>query len=573
MPDQHSGSTPDYPSYAADHGKTDQSQLAAQIKHLLAVVADLQRKLDHAADGDVQAGARFDDTLLRLVSRIAMILQAEKCVFLMFNRQTAELVALPPAFGLLPQEVEIFRLPASTGMSGLVFLSGQPVIYNDPLNHPQAAHTLINALNIRSGCCAPLVVQRRDLSNRVVDTQTIGVVHVMNKRYGLPFNEEDLHLLERLSRNAAAVITSAQMYREASEGNRELISTFESLGAGLVLVNANKHITLVNGQAESILPGLQQAALQKEDYHTALPQHELVSLFDNALTTRKEGSTELNTAEDRIFRVSVTPVKSDDGVDTAGAVAIFNDITDIRAIDRMKSSFVSTVSHELRTPLTSIKGFVSTLLADTEGYYDEPARREFLGIIDQETDRLRRLIDDLLSMSRVESGRTLDMHLQWINIAPVLQQVVAVQQAGSPKHKIQISVLSDMPQVYADSDKIEQILYNLISNAVKYQPDGGPIQVTLSMEPNSGSYCIQVVDEGVGIPTEQLPLIFDRFHRVESGQNVQIAGTGIGLFLVKHLTAAHGGEVSVSSIPGKGSCFTVKMPIRAVLSPIDSKNI
>ncbi len=570
MPDQHTGSTPDRPPSAADDSIDSPTQLAAQVKHLLSVVEDLQRKLNQTSDGEAVAGARFDDTLLRLVSRIAMILQAEKCVFLMFNRPTAELVALPPAFGLTLHETELFRIPASTGMSGLVFLSGQPVIYNDPSENPRSDHVLVHALGVKNGCCAPLVVQRRDLANHVVDSQTIGVVHVMNKRYGLPFNDEDLHLLERLARNAAAVITSAQMYREASEGNSELISTFESLGAGLVLVNANKHITLVNGQAESILPGLQQAALQKEDYHSALPQHELVSLFDNALTTRKEGSTELSTQEDRIFSVNVTPVKTDDGLDTAGAVAVFNDITDMRLIDRMKSSFVSTVSHELRTPLTSIKGFVSTLLGDTEGYYDAAARKEFLNIIDQETDRLRRLIDDLLSMSRVEAGRSLDMHLQWMSIIPVLQQVVAVQQAGTPRHKIELQVPTEMPQVYADSDKLEQILYNLINNAVKYQPEGGPIRVTLSLETSSGSYRIDVVDQGVGIPPEQLPLIFDRFHRVASSQNVQISGTGIGLFLVKHLTASHGGDVSVSSTPGEGSCFTVRMPIRAVLSPVDT---
>lgn len=572
MPDQHTGSTPGQLPLNADDDTNNATQLAAQVEHLLGIVADLQRKLDHS-EGEAKAGVRFDDTLMRLVSRIAMILQAEKCVFLMFNRSTAELVALPPAFGLAAQEVELFRLPASTGMSGLVILSGQPVIYNDPSDNPRSDHVLVHALGVKNGCCAPLVVQRRDLENHVVDSQTIGVVHVMNKRYGLPFSDEDLHLLERLARNAAAVITSAQMYREASEGNSELISTFESLGAGLVLVNANKHITLVNGQAESILPGLQQAALQKEDYHSALPQHELVSLFDNALTTRKEGSTELQTQEDRIFRVNVTPVKTDDGLDTAGAVAVFNDITDIRMIDRMKSRFVSTVSHELRTPLTSIKGFVSTLLGDSEGYYDEAARREFLGIIDQETDRLRRLIDDLLSMSRVEAGRSLDMHLQWINIIPVLQQVVAVQQAGTHQHQIELQVPDEMPQVYADSDKLEQILYNLISNAVKYQPDGGPVRVTLSLEASSGSYRIDVVDQGVGIPPDQLPLIFDRFHRVESSQNVQISGTGIGLFLVKHLTASHGGDVSVSSTPGEGSCFTVRMPLRAVLSPVDTSSL
>ena len=556
-----------------DLNTMSREQLAAQIEHLLAVVADLQHKLDHANPDKSGADVQFRDTLLRLVSRIAMILQAEKCVVMLFNHQTAELCAVSPAFGFTQQEADLLRLPASVGMSGLVFLTGQPIAYNDPKNDFRMDSTLVTALNIQNGCSAALVVQKRNLANQVVDSFTLGVVHVMNKRYGLSFNEEDLRLLERLSRNAAAVITSARMYQEAAEDHKELISTFESLGAGLVLVNANKHITLVNSQAESIMPGLQQAALNKEDYHSAFTQPELVSLFDTALTTRKEGSTEITTADERIYQVSVTPVKTEDELSSTGAVAIFNDITDIRALDRMKNSFVSTVSHELRTPLTSIQGFVTTLLEDTEGYYDDSTRKEFLGIINQEAERLRRLIDDLLSMSRVEAGRPLELHLEWMDIIPIISKVVAFEQAVSAQHQIELSLPSEMPNVYADKDKLEQVLYNLINNAVKYQPNGGPIQVTLTYEQSLGCYSIQVTDHGVGIPPDQLSMIFNKFHRVQSGSNAQITGTGIGLFLVKHLIAAHGGEVTVSSILAEGSTFTVKLPLRAVLCPIDMNTI
>jgi two-component system phosphate regulon sensor histidine kinase PhoR len=225
----------------------------------------------------------------------------------------------------------------------------------------------------------------------------------------------------------------------------------------------------------------------------------------------------------------------------------------------MKSEFVSTVSHELRTPLTSIKGFTRTLLEDTEGYYDRDTQMEFYRIIDTECDRLVRLISDLLNLSRIESGRALELVLTEVDLRELIGRVVDSQRAYTDKHEFRIICQDDLPVITADRDKVDQVLTNLLSNAIKYSPDGGDI-VVHAREIGDNRVAVSVTDHGIGIPDEQIAKLFTRFHRVDSGDSRKQYGTGIGLYLVKHLVEAHQGEVSVESEQGDGSTFTFVIP-------------
>jgi len=391
------------------------------------------------------------------------------------------------------------------------------------------------------------------------------VVHAVNKRCGGSFNEEDVRLLERLARNAAAVIVSAQLYREVVEEKEELQHTIESLYAGLVMVNKYERITQMNASARRIFGVKNGENVIGKPFKEVINIDKVRELFENALYNRDEQAAEISVKDqeseaERIFQVQAAIVRGDDDNDLIGAVAIFNDITEIRNVERMKTAFVSTVSHELRTPLTSIKGFVSTLLQDTEGYYDRETQREFLQIIDTETDRLKRLIDDLLNVSRIESGRALQLNPKPIDLPSLAERVATIQRSYTNKHQIILDFPEDFPTIVADEDKIDQILTNLINNAIKYSPRGGEVRV--KGVPEGETVLISVSDQGIGIPKEHLHKIFERFHRVDNRDTREAGGTGIGLFLVKHLVERHGGTIWVESEEGKGSTFYFRLPLQ-----------
>jgi two-component system phosphate regulon sensor histidine kinase PhoR len=233
----------------------------------------------------------------------------------------------------------------------------------------------------------------------------------------------------------------------------------------------------------------------------------------------------------------------------------------MKNIDKMKSSFVAMASHELRTPLTAIKGFSSTLLEGIdEDMYSKEDQREFLGIVVSECDRLRRLIDDLLNTSRIESGQSLKPDYSRFELMPLLEKSVAVQQQASNRHKVMLKVHNELPQtIVGDQDKFDQILTNLLNNAIKYSPAGGDVIVHAKSE--GDDILIGVQDQGLGIPKEHLSKVFERFHRVDNEDNRKIYGTGLGLFLVKHLVeSVHMGQIWAESEVGVGSTFYVRIP-------------
>lgn len=260
---------------------------------------------------------------------------------------------------------------------------------------------------------------------------------------------------------------------------------------------------------------------------------------------------------DRIYEVQTALVRNEEGKDL-GAVAIFMDITELRNIDKMKSSFVAMASHELRTPLTAIKGFVSTLLADDNFALED--RREFYSIIDQEADRLTRLINDLLNTARIEAGQSLKPDYSEVDPNRLVEKVVMIQRQTTSRHKVELSVPHPLPKIMADEDKLDQILTNLLNNAIKYSPNGGTI--TVRAEVDGKDILFGVEDEGLGIPADHLPKVFERFHRVDNEDNRKIYGTGLGLYLVKHLVeGVHLGKIWAESTVGKGSTFWFRIPL------------
>jgi two-component system sensor histidine kinase KdpD len=231
------------------------------------------------------------------------------------------------------------------------------------------------------------------------------------------------------------------------------------------------------------------------------------------------------------------------------------EVANLKKLDRLKTELLGTVSHELRTPLAAIKGYATTLIQHERMKAEE--RREFLSIIDSESDRLEELISNLLDMSRLEAG-VLRVDPAPVRLAPVISTVVERAQHLTQDHSIAFDCQDD-PWVRADVPRVLQIVTNLLNNAIKYSPDGGPITVVAWQRQSMLN--VSVIDPGVGIPPRELDTIFDRFHRVEGDLARRVSGTGLGLAICRGLVEAHGGRIWVESEPGSGSSFTFSLPI------------
>jgi two-component system phosphate regulon sensor histidine kinase PhoR len=546
------------------------SSLKHQLEEAQKRIDELERQREEvrktATSGveDVGTLPEATATLRRLVQRIAMILQAEKIVVMFYDRESGELGGIPPAYGIEDDRLKMFRMRATQGISGQVFRDNEPVIFHDAAGDPRTQKDPFSILGVQNGITVPLVIERRDEENRVVDRSTIGVLHAFNKRHGEDFNDEDVRLLERMARNVGAIIANLQLYREVLEEREELLQTFESLTAGLILVSPEGRISQMNASARTIFglthPDQKATDVLGKQYSDVIGNDEFKELYRQTMNGEETSSTVELTVQianiDRIYQCQAAEVKGEDNK-SLGVVAIFNDVTDMKNIDRMKSSFVAMASHELRTPLTAIKGFVSTLLMD-DGFSDDE-RREFYMIIDQECDRLTRLINDLLNTARIEAQESLKPHYAQVDLTALLEKTLLIQKQSTTRHELKLDVRGPLPKIIGDEDKLDQILTNLLNNAIKYSPNGGDIVLHAVSE--DGWVTIGIQDQGLGIPKDQLTKVFDKFHRVNNEDNRRIYGTGLGLFLVKHLVeSVHLGKIWVESDVGKGSTFLFRIP-------------
>lgn len=234
---------------------------------------------------------------------------------------------------------------------------------------------------------------------------------------------------------------------------------------------------------------------------------------------------------------------------------VAHDITQRKQLENVKDELVSMVSHELRTPLASLRGFAELMLTRD---YSEARRREFLTIIHKESRRLADLINNFLDLQRIQSGRQV-YAFEALEPEALLQEALNLFQPGNPQHRLELQLISPLPRMRGDRDRVRQVLTNLVSNALKYSPEGG--RVVLGAKQEGDEVRIWVSDEGIGIPAEILPHLFTKFYRVDNAVNRGIAGTGLGLALVRQIVENHGGQVWAESAPGQGSTFCFSLPV------------
>lgn len=230
----------------------------------------------------------------------------------------------------------------------------------------------------------------------------------------------------------------------------------------------------------------------------------------------------------------------------------------LKELDRMKSEFLSTAAHELRTPLTSILGFSEILLTRK---LDEERKNKFLKIINEESMSLSSLINDLLDLSRIESGRGFKISKAPIEIKEIILENINLFKHQTDKHTFKVNLPSDLVKLEADKDKINRVIENLLSNATKFSPEGG--EITVSMEKTKDKVKVNISDSGIGIPEKDLPHIFDRFYRADNASSEAIGGTGLGLAIVKYIIESHKGRILAQSKLGKGSTFSFTLPLES----------
>jgi two-component system phosphate regulon sensor histidine kinase PhoR len=357
--------------------------------------------------------------------------------------------------------------------------------------------------------------------------------------------------INALARNLSELTINEQLQAE------QLSTVVDNTESGLVLIDEKGYIHLVNrkflsmfGKAPKDYVGfLYYDVFDNEKIHKTVQE---TFLYEKNIKTAITHETE---ADKSYLEIAGAPIFDEKG-QLKGAVLVLYDITDLKNLELMRKDFVANVSHELKTPITSIKGFAETLLDGAKD--DKASSEEFLSIIYEETARMQLLIDDLLTLSRLERDG-IELIKTTVDLPAVVEEITPLFRQKTLKQQINFTAeAQDNLTVKADKDKLKQVIINLLNNAISYTQAGG--SVSLNIEETKEFIRIRVKDTGIGMEMETLPRIFERFYRVDKARSRNTGGTGLGLAIVKHITEVHGGKITVESKPDEGTLFSVYFP-------------
>jgi len=392
----------------------------------------------------------------------------------------------------------------------------------------------------------------RDITSAVMDMAGGN----LTRRTGVRSNDEMGILAHAFNEMGQHIETSMQA--ETAAKNRLeaiLINTVN----GIVLIDAEGRIAYANPAALSLL-GLSDPVTGRK-YVEMINPYEILTMIDEAKHNMVpvKRSLVLHTLGSKIIEANVVPIPAQNA-DSPDILVVMNDISELKRLEQVRKDFVANVSHELKTPVAAISGFAETLR--DQGAGDPASVAEFSGIIYDEAQRLAMMINRLLELSKLESEQY-PLKITEINLNQLLGDTVNRMSKSAALRNIELSYRQPAQEVnlVSDSNQIDQILMNLLDNAIKYSPDGGKIEIELAQEDKKA--LIIVEDHGTGIPEQDLSRIFERFYRVDKDRSRKTGGTGLGLAIVKHLAESLGGEIKVTSQLGSGSTFTVILPKEA----------
>jgi signal transduction histidine kinase len=361
---------------------------------------------------------------------------------------------------------------------------------------------------------------------------------------------------------AAAFETMRRRVAEATSALREerdvLNAVLESAGDGILMTDLGGAPVVANGRWAEYAGGAGLAAGAGLARVGGTGTLETAARDWLAAGERVTGADFVHEAPPyRWFRCYSAPVRQA-GAAAIGRIFVLRDVTHENEAERMRSALISTVSHELRSPLTAISGYTATLLHG--GPWDQETEREFLEIVADAAEKLSRLVDSLLDAAKLEAG-VLSLEREPVRVERIAERMIAQRRPLAPHHTLEVETDGGLPLADADPLRVEQVLTNLVENAIKYSPDGGRIAVRLTHDQSEGALVVRVEDQGVGISPEQAERLFERFYRVDGALARKTKGVGLGLFICKSLVAAHGGRIWVDSTPGAGSRFSFTLPL------------
>jgi PAS domain S-box-containing protein len=498
----------------------------------------------------------YDMTLER-VARLAVPRLADWCAVDMVEEgdqvRRVAIAHVDPAKAGIARTLQERYPPALDAEEGIarVLRTGRPVFREfDPVllraiarDEEHLSH--LEGLGVGAYLCVPLVARGR----------TLGAITLVSAESRRRYGEADLPLAEELARRAAIAVDNARLFHEA-ESRGHAARALAYVADGVFLVDREGIVRFWNPAAEAIT-GLRAADVVGRPAEAAVPGWaailERVELASAPGAEGGRAATVPLELDGRELWLSIGGVGFEEGT-----VFAFRDLTEERAIEQMKSDFVSTVSHELRTPLAAIYGAARTLMRGDIDLRAEQ-RQTLLDVIGNEADRLARTVNDILWASRLDSG-TLRVTVESCDASALVREVVdAARTHQSERITLVVWDTEVLPRVSGDPDKVRQVLTNLVDNAAKYSPEGGVVEVRLQRRGNVVRFSVH--DEGLGIPAGEQRRIFEKFYRVDPNLSRGIGGTGLGLYICRELVRRMGGTIWVESRDGEGSTFTFELPV------------
>lgn len=400
--------------------------------------------------------------------------------------------------------------------------------------------------------------------------QPLGLLMVF-RSYESNVTSNDMQILHSFADQAAIAVHNAQLYEHIEQERRRLSAILQHSGDGVMILDADLTILQINQVFEQMTGWTSESAIGRPQDDVIvwqrIEQPDINEAIANGWPRHRPpvSTTEIFSVEGDLERrdglsvsigITYAPMFNAEG-NLANIIANVRDITNFRKAQEMQNVFISTISHELRTPVALIKGYASTLNRD-DARWNEKVVRDSIQVIEEEADRLTNLIDDLLTASKIQAQGTVSLNLADVNLSKLSVRSVERLKTQTAIHRFELSFPDDFPSVQADSNRLRQVVDNLITNAIKYSPDGGIITVGGRFTDHTVTFFVR--DEGAGIPEVEVPHIFERFYRVDGNLTSKTKGTGLGLYLVKAIIEAHGGSIHVKSQVGHGSTFYFTIP-------------
>ncbi len=506
---------------------------------------------------------RQRDYLLEITRAITAQLDLDAVLRLVVEA-AAEMLAGQAAFIALREE-EAFTIRAAYGLPETQWGELDAMLAKLPA-YPEAwGRTEVERVLAQIARWLRVEAQQAVALPLMVGEDLLGLL-VVFRTFGTAFTYDDRLILRAFADQAAIAVHNAKLYQQLATEKRRLEAIIEATVDGVIILDPAHRIQVFNRAMARLTGWSPLEAIGR-------PHDEVVILNPrrSGMTLAEAEAGGWPLATDRPIYVEGDLVRRDGGrvavgitysplLDRTGRlvniIGIVRDMTRIREAEELKSTFISIISHELKTPVSIIKGYAGTLRRE-DTTWDAGMVRQIAAIIEEEADRLTQLIDNLLDASRLQAGA---LELQFVEVAldELAERVADRFRPQTDRHFIVVDFPPDFPLIQGDPRRLEQVLANLVSNAIKYSPHGGTIRISGRATPRE--VIVTVTDEGIGIPPEEQERIFERFYRASAARARQTPGTGLGLYLARAIVEAHGGRIWVESTPGRGSSFSFSIP-------------